>query len=341
MDNNSNLNQQNISSKITISTSKNKNIYGTLGNKYILISKIGKGLSSKVFSAKKKDSPSRKVQFAIKICKKKYDHKMFIEEGHIHKKLPNSPYLIKYIDSKKDILIKSKNQKQKQVIYHIFEYYENGNLSNYINLDKNIKGFGEILGRIIFKQILNSVELIHKNGFGHQDIKLENILISSNFNFKLSDFGFAKEIFPNGNNQFTFSHYGTNGYFPPEIYINRNIDPIKSDIFALGVSLFIIVSGIKPFNSSKRNDNLYKKIWRKNYDSYWNEFSHCELSKSFKEFIMKFFVLNVNERIKNVEEIKNEKWINEGKMDFEYEREILKVEMEKRKKIFDDMKEYC
>ena len=138
MDNNSNLNQQNISSKITISTSNNKNIYGILGNKYILISKIGKGLSSQVFSAKKKDSPSRKVQFAIKICKKKYDHKMFIEEGHIHKKLPNSPYLIKYIDSKKDILIKSKNQKQKQVIYHIFEYYENGTLSNYINLDKNI-----------------------------------------------------------------------------------------------------------------------------------------------------------------------------------------------------------
>ena len=53
MDNNSNLNQQNISSKITISTSNNKNIYGILGNKYILISKIGKGLSSNVFLAKK------------------------------------------------------------------------------------------------------------------------------------------------------------------------------------------------------------------------------------------------------------------------------------------------
>ena len=54
---------------------------------------------------------------------------------------------------------------------------------------------------------------------------------------------------------------------------------------------------------------------------------------------MKFFVLNINERIKNVEEIKNERWINEGKIDFEYERELLIVEMEKRKKIIDDMKE--
>ena len=171
MDNNQIKNEENTLSKITISTSKSKTIYGTLGNKYILISKIGKGLSSNVFSAKKKDSTSRKIQFAIKICKKKYDQKMFIEEGHIHKKLPNSPYLIKYIDSKKDILTKSKNQKQKQVIYHIFEYCENGTLSNYINLEKNIKGFGEIIGRIIFKQILNSIELIHKMDL---DIKILN-----------------------------------------------------------------------------------------------------------------------------------------------------------------------
>ena len=106
---------------------------------------------------------------------------MFIEEGYIHKKLPNSPYLIKYIESKKDNLIKLKKEKELKVNYHIFEYYENGTLINNINIDKNIKDFGEKIGRIIFKQILNSVEIIHKNGFAHQDIKLENILVSSNY----------------------------------------------------------------------------------------------------------------------------------------------------------------
>ena len=340
MDNNQNSNlNKSIITKLKLT---NPDLYGVLGNKYILFNKIGKGLSSRVFSGRKIDSSSKKILYAIKICKKSYDNKMFIEEGHINKKLPNnSPYIIKYYDSGKDILIKSKDQKSYQVLYHIFEYSENGKLSNYLNIDNNLRGFGEIIGKIIFKQILNSIEIIHKNGISHQDIKLENILISSNYQMKLIDFGFAIEIFPNTKKEIRFSQYGTNGYFPPEIYINRNIDPIKSDIFALGVSLFIIVSGVKPFNSSKRNDNLYKKIWRKNYDSYWNEFSHCELSKSFKDFIMKFFVLNINERIKNIEEIKNEKWINEGKMDFEYERELLRMEMEKRKKIFDAMKEYC
>ena len=54
---------------------------------------------------------------------------------------------------------------------------------------------------------------------------------------------------------------------------------------------------------------------------------------SFKDFIIKFFVLNINDTIKNIEEIKNKKWMNEGKLDFESERELLIMEMEKRKKI--------
>ena len=120
---------------------------------------------------------------------------MFIEEGYIHKKLPNSPYLIKYIESKKDNLIKLKKEKELKVNYHIFEYYENGTLINYINIDKNIKDFGEKIGRIIFKQILNSVEIIHKNGFAYQDIKLENILISSNYFFKLCELSLLKKYF--------------------------------------------------------------------------------------------------------------------------------------------------
>jgi hypothetical protein len=54
-----------------------------------------------------------------------------------------------------------------------------------------------------------------------------------------------------------------------------------------------------------------------------------------KDFIIKFFVLNINDRIKNIEEIKNKKWMNEGKLDFESERELLIMEKEKRlKKIF-------
>jgi serine/threonine protein kinase len=333
-----------ISSKNSIiPLNSNQNIYGILGNKYILINKIGKGLSSRVYSGKKIENSSQLkkiiIPYAFKICKKKYDQKMFIEEGHIFKKLPYSSNIIKYIDSGKEILIKKKNEKSTQVLYHIFEYIDNGILYNYIDIEKNLKGFGEIIGRIIFKQILNAVEICHKHGVSHQDIKLENIIVSSNYNVKLIDFGFSIDIFQN-NHELRFSKYGTSGYFPPEIYLNKEIDPIKSDIFALGVCLFIIVTGFKPFNNSKRTDNFYKKIYRKNYDNYWNDlpFNTSDLSKSFKDIIIKFFNVNIHERIKNIEDIRNEKWIQEGKIDCEKEREILKCEMEKRRKKLDDFK---
>ena len=340
VDNNENLINTNNSliSKIKLTS---PDFYGILGNKYILYNRIGKGLSSKVFSGRKIDSSSKKIFLAIKICKKTYDNKMFIEEGYINKKLPNSSYIIKYYDSGKDNLIKSKSKKSIQVLYHIFEYSDYGMLSNYINIDNNLKGFGEIIGRIIFKQILNGIEIIHKNGISHQDIKLENILVSSNYQMKLIDFGFAMEIFPNNKKEIRFSRYGTNGYFPPEVYINRDVDAIKSDIFSLGVTLFIIVTGFKPFNSTKRCDNLYRKIWRRNYDSYWNDLpiKSLELSKNFKELMNKYFALNINERIKNIEEIRLDKWMIEGKIDVEKERELLRIEMDKRRQKMEETKE--
>ena len=54
----------------------------------------------------------------------------------------------------------------------------------------------------------------------------------------------------------------------------------------------------------------------------------------------KFFTLNINERIKNIEEIRIDKWMMEGKMDIEKERELLIIEMEKRRNKMEDTKEY-
>ena len=74
-------------------------IYGALGNKYILLEKLGKGLSSHVYLAKKTtNSPkSSKNLVAIKICRKKYNQKIFNEEGMILKKLPLNQHIIKAI----------------------------------------------------------------------------------------------------------------------------------------------------------------------------------------------------------------------------------------------------
>ena len=72
-----------ISSKNSIiSLNSSQNIYGILGNKYILINKIGKGLSSRVYSGKKieNSSTSKKIPFAFKICKKNMIKKCLLKK---------------------------------------------------------------------------------------------------------------------------------------------------------------------------------------------------------------------------------------------------------------------
>ena len=321
-------------SKISSCPKSSKAYIGTLGSRYSLIKKIGKGISSTVYLADRTNSTS-KEQFAIKICKKSFNPQIFNEESYLMRKIPSCPYIIKYYETGKEQLIKKNSTKVKNVYYHVFEYAENNILFHYINTTDK-KGFGEKYGRIMFNQLLLALEQCHKTGIAHKDIKTENLLLSSDYQIKLSDFGFATDTL--NNNKFSkFSTFGTTGFFPPEVFNSTNpktIDPIQCDYFALGVTLFVIVCGYKPFNLAKRNDNMYKKIMRKSYDKYWSElpFNTSDLSKNFKEFAMKFFSVNPAERFSSFEEIKNDKWFTESDCNNINDRQMLKAEFETRKR---------
>jgi len=102
---------------------------------------------------------------------------------------------------------------------------------------------GEDSGRYFMKQMIDALSYLHKNGIVHQDLKTENILIDSDLNLKVADFGFAcnKSI----NQLHCFK--GTKTYMAPEIKERKTYDGTKTDIFSLGMILFIIVTGTLPF----------------------------------------------------------------------------------------------
>ena len=68
------------------------------------------------------------------------------------------------------------------VEYGLFEYLNNGELQNYVFLLK--KKFSEEISRKIFFDILMAVETCHESGITHGDIKLQNIMLNSNFNIR-------------------------------------------------------------------------------------------------------------------------------------------------------------
>jgi serine/threonine protein kinase len=92
------------------------------------------------------------------------------------------------------------------------------------------------------------------------DLKLENILIGKEYKLKLCDFGFSEKI-----ENKVFKNKGTDGYKAPEIYqcnYNWGYDADKSDIFALGVILFILEFGVPPFCMATKEDPYYRYFYR-------------------------------------------------------------------------------
>ena len=98
----------------------------------------------------------------------------------------------------------------------------------------------------IFLQILEGIGFAHKYGIIHGDIKPSNVLLDRQGRVKVADFGQAfaarhKDAAPQG---------GTPHYMSPEQILDRKVDA-RSDIYALGVSLFHMITGRLPHGDKK------------------------------------------------------------------------------------------
>ena len=313
-------------------------ILETDDTKYILLSKIGNGGTCHVYQGysikdKDKDKDTSHKLYAIKIIKKQYK-KYYEKEISINNILPQKQkYFLSLYDYGIGYIYKeakdqpNNNQpldncppiKKTKIFYKIEELCENGELFDYIYKLK--KGFTEELSAKIFCKILNAIKILHKNNIVHCDIKPENILLGNDFEPKLIDFGFSKFINSDNNNNNNINDnnnidnvvYGNEGsqmYSAPEIrrYYISGYDGIKSDIFSLGVLLFVITVGRFPFSSCDYSDKKYRFIMDKKYEQYWANFAEYNLSKEFKDLINHLICYEPKERF-SIDEILNHPWI--------------------------------
>jgi len=96
----------------------------------------------------------------------------------------------------------------------------------------------------ILEAVLSGLAAAHKAGIVHRDIKPENVLLADDGRIKISDFGLARAV--NNNTATGQALLGTIAYLSPEL-VTRGIADARSDIYALGIMTFEMLTGEQPY----------------------------------------------------------------------------------------------
>uniref|UniRef100_A0AAY5EBL9 non-specific serine/threonine protein kinase n=1 Tax=Electrophorus electricus TaxID=8005 RepID=A0AAY5EBL9_ELEEL len=257
-----------------------------LKHRYEFKETLGKGTYGKVKKAV--DRSGRMV--AIKSIRKE-NIKDEQDLMHIRREIEimsslNHPYII--------TIYEVFENKDKIVI--VMEYASRGDLFEYIS-ERQIS---ERESRHFFRQIVSAVHYCHRNGIVHRDLKLENILLDSNKDVKIADFGLSN-LFRRG--EYLQTYCGSPLYASPEIVNGRPYKGPEVDSWSLGVLLYTLVHGTMPFDGLDYK-SLVRQISTGDYHKPAKPSDACGLIR---------WMLMVNpERRATLEEIASHWWLNWG-----------------------------
>ncbi|OHT06188.1 AGC family protein kinase [Tritrichomonas foetus] len=136
----------------------------------------------------------------------------------------------------------------------ILEYCPSGNLQKFIDSSTS-KSPSRMIFFNIALQICSAIKFCHDHKVCHRDIKPANILFDQYQRPKLSDFGLSKVYQKERTDN---SRGGSLPYMAPELFKGGKFDPFSADIWALGVTLFVLAFHELPWSASERSEMTYQ-----------------------------------------------------------------------------------
>lgn len=154
---------------------------------------------------------------------------------YLYMQHPNIPKLVDFID-----------MKETEQLFIVMEFIEGRSLEQYIY--REIGLIPERKALPMFLEILGTVAYLHRKGVLHLDIKSNNVMIQPNGKLKLIDLGIASRM-TDASGSTTGEGYGTPAYMPTEQTEKGQVGKY-TDVFALGILLFEMLTGHLPFTSN-------------------------------------------------------------------------------------------
>lgn len=204
----------------------------------------GVGSYSKVVRAKKKDTGN---VYAMKIMDKKFITKenktSYVKLERIVLDQLDHPGIIRIYFTFQDTYS----------LYMALESCEGGELFDLITRKGRLS---EDEACFYAAEVIDALEYMHSLGLIHRDIKPENLLLTADGHIKIADFGSVKPtkecqitVLPNTSNERACSFVGTAAYVPPEV-LNSSPATFGNDLWALGCTIYQMLSGSSPFKDA-------------------------------------------------------------------------------------------
>ncbi|XP_057472226.1 3-phosphoinositide-dependent protein kinase 2 isoform X1 [Actinidia eriantha] len=205
----------------------------------------GVGSYSKVVRAKKKDTG---IVYALKIMDKKFITKenktAYVKLERIVLDQLDHPGIVRLFFTFQDTFS----------LYMALESCEGGELFDQVTRKGRLS---EDEAQFYAAEVVDALEYIHGMGLIHRDIKPENLLLTAEGHIKIADFGSVKPmqgtritVLPNAaSDDKACTFVGTAAYVPPEV-LNSSPATFGNDLWALGCTLYQMLSGTSPFKDA-------------------------------------------------------------------------------------------
>jgi len=205
----------------------------------------------------------------------------------------------------------------------LMEYAPYGDFFDFMK--KHKQNITDKLLRTYFRQLVDGLEYLHKNGVYHLDLKLDNLLMGADFQLKIADFDLS---FVAGDTDLLSK--GTRFYRAPELKACQCKDFTAADVYSAGVMLFVLkCGGIVPHveNNTCEGINFYELL-ESNPEEFFQKHIGVQakdksfFDSSFKELFIGMTKQNASERM-TLQDVKKSRWY-QGPV---YNKDELKLKM--------------